>query len=721
MTHPAGGNPGNQGNPGHAGAWASGSAPPVLPSEGGTVTVLEGSVFCLSSTVGDVHAGRPHGLFVADTRVLSQWHLQLDGVDVEPLATLTSEPYTATFVGRSPPRPGSADSALLVVRTRVISDGMREDIAVRNLGREAAAVVVTLTVDVDFADLFQVKENRVPPMPAVDADTGTDTMTFTHSTPADTRTAQLTVTGEAELDPRTITFREIIPGRSEWSTRLSVQAAMPGRAALPRYRSGEELVPARRRQAWRLANPVVRTGSTQFIRTLRRSSQDLGALQVHDPMNPDRRVVAAGAPWFMTLFGRDSLLAGWMALPLDQQLAAGTLQTLARYQGDKIDPLTEEEPGRILHEIRLGQEATLALGHGQVYYGTADATPLFVALLGELHRWGLSRAEIHSLLPAADRALRWIDEYGDRDGDGFVEYHRATDRGLFNQGWKDSFDGVNDSAGRLAEPPIALAEVQAYVYAAFLARADIAAADGDDGLAARHRTRAAALKEAFNDRFWLPEKGWYAIGLDRYKRPIDSLTSNMGHCLWCGIVDRDKAAAVARHLVDAPLWTGFGVRTLAASMGAYNPVSYHNGSVWPHDTAIAATGLMRYGFVAEAQRIALGLFDAADRFLGRLPELFCGFDRADFPRPIPYPTSCSPQAWAAAAPVQLARTLLRFEPDLPAGRLTVAPVVPERLLPLRVEHLPLADARLTIAVDADGVTVDGLPAGITPVTTPPPH
>jgi glycogen debranching enzyme len=414
----------------------------------------------------------------------------------------------------------------------------------------------------------------------------------------------------------------------------------------------------------------------------------------------------------MALFGRDSLLTSWMALPLDQQLALGTLQTLADFQGEKEDPLTEEQPGKILHEVRLGREAALALGGGRAYYGSVDATPLFVALLGELHRWGIPTSDVLALLPAADRALAWVDEYGDLDGDEFVEYRRATDHGLANQGWKDSFDGINDAAGRLGTPPIALCEVQGYVYAAYRARAAIAGAVGDPDTAAKLEDRAAMLKAAFNERFWLPDRGWYAIALDRDKRPLDALASNMGHCLWCGIVDDDKAAAVAAHLVDAPLWSGFGVRTLATTMGAYNPISYHNGSVWPHDSAIAAAGLMRYGFVAEAQKVALGLFDAATMLGGRLPELFCGLDRSEFPAPVPYPTSCSPQAWAAASPILLVRSLLRFEPDLPAGRVRFDPAVPERMRPLRVEHLPLGDARLTLDVPSDGRHVEGLPDGV---------
>jgi glycogen debranching enzyme len=697
------------------GAWASETSPPILSGDGGTITLIEGSTFCLSSTTGDVLPDRPQGLFVFDTRVVSAWRVQVDGMAAEPLTTLEGDRYRATFVGRIPPRRGRADSTLLVLRTRYVGDGMREDLVLRNVGGEAAGVMITVAVEADFADLFEVKERRVVPASGVSVEVGANSLTYTWTTLGDTRSMRLTATGDPVLMPGAMTFHAVVPARGEWSTCLSVQVTVNGRAVPLGYPCGEQInrsVPARRLRAWRLASPSVTTQDFGLARTLGASSQDLGALQIQDPDHPDRRVVAAGAPWFMALFGRDALLTSWMALPLDQQLALGTLQTLAGFQGSKIDPLTEEQPGRILHEVRFGRETRLALGGGRAYYGTVDATPLFVALLGELHRWGLPDADLDALLPAADRALNWIHTYGDLDGDGFVEYRRATDRGLVNQGWKDSFDGINDATGRLAAPPIALAEVQAYVYAAYLARSSIASTAGDEPTAATYQSKAETLKTAFNEQFWLPDRGWYAIGLDRDKRPLDALASNIGHCLWCGIIDDDRAEAVARHLLDPQMWTGFGVRTLASTMGAYNPMSYHNGSVWPHDSAIAAAGLMRYGYVAEAQRVALGILDAAHLFGGRLPELFCGFDRADFPSPVPYPTSCSPQAWSSAAPVLLMRSLLRFEPDIPAGRICFDPVVSERMLPLRIENLPVAGRRLTLNVGVDAWHIEGLPQGV---------
>lgn len=439
-----------------------------------------------------------------------------------------------------------------------------------------------------------------------------------------------------------------------------------------------------------MSMPIPNLDDAAVQKVILRSQEDLGSLRIFDPGHPDRVVAAAGSPWFMALFGRDSLFSSLMSLLLDQSLALGTLQTLADHQGKEVNPSTEEEPGRILHEVRLGASTEEVLGGRNIYYGTADATPLFVAILSELGRWGLEEKAVHALLPAADRALAWIENYGDRDGDGFVEYQRQTEHGLINQGWKDSWDGINFADGTLAEPPIALCEVQAYTYGAYVGRALMALDDGDMETADRWTAKAIRLKEAFNERFWLPDRGYFAVALDRDKKPVDALASNMGHCLWMGIVDTDKAAQVAEHLMSPEMFTGWGIRTLASTMGAYNPLSYHNGSIWPHDSALAAHGLMRYGFVEQAQKVAYGLFEAADHFGGRLPELFSGLSRDRYPMPVPYPAACSPQAWAAAAPIHLIRTLMRFDPALPWNELWLAPELPKGFGHFRVHNVPFA-------------------------------
>lgn len=399
-------------------------------------------------------------------------------------------------------------------------------------------------------------------------------------------------------------------------------------------------------------------------------------------------------------------------MPVDPSLALGTLQTLADRQGTVVDAMSEEEPGKILHEVRLDVSSGLSLGGKSVYYGSVDATPLFVSVLGSVSRWGFAPETIAALLPNADRALDWIRDYGDKDGDGFVEYERLNPRGLINQGWKDSWDGINFADGRLAEPPIALCEVQAYVYDAYLSRAWMAYDADDPVLGKELADRAEQLKRRFNEQFWIPEHGYYAIALDSKKRQVDACASNMGHCLWVGLVDDDKAPLVAERLMSAEMFSGWGVRTLASDMGAYNPASYHNGSVWPHDNAVIAAGLMRYGFVAEAQRIATALLEAAEFTDGRLPELFCGFSREQFAAPVPYPTACSPQAWAATTPIFLVTSLMRFDTHVSRGGLWMDPAFPDSFGALHVTNAPMAGGRITIDIKDSVPSVQGLPEGM---------
>ncbi|MEU2347949.1 glycogen debranching N-terminal domain-containing protein [Modestobacter sp. NPDC049651] len=689
---------------------------------GGAVTLVEGSSFCICTPGGDIGGGGPLGVFFRDTRVLSRWELRVDGEVPDPLAAMTPDPYRATFLGRLARRFGRTDTNLLVQRDRRVGNGLREDLVLRNPGAEPTTCTVTVAVAADFADLFEVKEGRVQPRGEPRARAQDDRLYLdlhwreTHrGAVVDAPGGTVVASAGPGAGAGVIRFEALVPARGEWSASLLVRPVVDGEAAEPSFpldRPEGESLPARRLQRWRETTPIATTGHDSLQRTLRRSQEDVGALRIFDPEDPALAAVAAGAPWFMALFGRDSLLTAYMALPVDRSLALGTLRTLARHQGRTTDPVTEEEPGRILHEVRLGVDSGLSLGGGSIYYGTVDATPLFVVLLGEFARWGGERREVQELLPHADRALAWMERYGDRDGDGFLEYRRATDRGLQNQGWKDSWDGITFADGRPAEAPIALCEVQGYAYGAYRARAELARWLDDDAGAQHWLERAATLKKAFNERFWLPERGWYALALDRGGNPVDACASNMGHCLWSGIVDADKAPLVAEHLLSPAMFSGWGVRTLSSAMGAYDPVSYHNGSVWPHDNAFIVAGLMRYGFVAQAQRVAEALLEAAEHFGGRLPELFCGFDRGEFREPVPYPTSCSPQAWASATPVQLVRTLLRFDPDLPREELRVDPVLPAAFTPLRVEGVALGAGRVTVEVTGAGTVVEDVPSGV---------
>jgi glycogen debranching enzyme len=696
--------------------WAAQQVPsPVTP---GTVTLIDGTAFCVCTPSGDILPAGTEGVFFQDTRLVSHWELLVDREPIEPMAVLPSQPFCATFVGRSHPRPGRAESTVLVTRNRYVGDGLREDLIMQNFADEAVGLEVSLAIEADLAGIFDVKAGRVTDPGQRVLDLTGDGLIVSTRQRGRLRGVRVSAPGAA-VSPGGLSFVAVIPARGLWRTTVLLQPVIDGEVMAPRFPTDqpvEQADPSRRQHAWERDSPVAATTHAGLARTLRRSHSDLGSLRIFDTEEPSRPPsLAAGAPWFMTVFGRDSLIASWMALPVDQSLAIGTVLTLAGLQGDRVDPLTEEEPGKIIHELRHGTDlgGTPGGARGAANYGSVDATPLFVMLVAELQRWGVLTQDLtEQLRPHVDRAMHWLERYGDPDRDGFVEYQRKTDRGLANQGWKDSYDGINFADGTLARPPVALAEVQGYVYAACLARAQLARVAGDEGTAQRYTGRAAKLKEAFNEQFWLADRGWFAVGLDRDKRPIDALASNMGHCLLTGIADEDHAAEAAKRLLSPEMFTGWGIRTLASSMRAYNPMSYHNGSVWPHDNALIAAGLMRYGFVREAQRVAVSVLEAADTFGGRLPELFCGFDRTDYPRPVPYPTSCSPQAWASAAPLLLLRVLLRFDPCLPCGRIQLAPALPGEFGEVRIDRLPFAAGRVSVRASGEEGEVIGLPPDI---------
>ena len=692
-------------------AWAFAGKSPSLDAEE-LVTLVDETSFCLSSRTGDVRAGTPQGLFYLDTRLLSRLELQVNGAPLEPLSVAALTPFAATFAARARSDADGLDSPLLVLRRRYVGRGLREDVEVRNYGREPITVDVQLRYGVDFAELFAVKEGRVhttaPPVHKVHD----HAVEFQHGEGAAHRRVRISAEHAEIVDDRCASWQVRVPAHGSWSSCVQITVRVGDGDVEPRHRCGgqvDDTMPTLRLAEWQRSVPILDTDWVAMSEAFDRSLADVGSLRLFDPGRVGRPVVAAGAPWYMTIFGRDSLLTAYESLLAGTDLAVGVLQVLAELQGSRVDANTEEQPGRILHEIRYGSSSSIDLAAGHVYYGTADATPLFVMLLGECLHWGVPYTELEPLLPHADRALDWMENYGDRDGDGFVEYERLNHVGLANQGWKDSWDGIPFADGRLPDPPIALCEVQGYAYAAYLARAELAAFAGDDATRKRCRERAAELKRRFNDAFWLPDLGYYAIALDGQKRPVDGLASNMGHCLWTGVIDEQHAAQVAARLLSPDLFSGWGIRTLASSMASYNPGSYHCGSVWPHDNALCAQGLMRYGFVDEARRVIGGMLAAAAAHRGRLPELFSGLDRSDVGTPVSYPTSCSPQAWSAAAPLLMLRTLLRLDPDVAAGRVWLDPVVPPTVRELTVDRIPLAESRLCITVSNGHLDVQGAP------------
>lgn len=675
------------------------TAPPVGGE--GQVTLVAGRAFALSRRNGEFkeHAD---GFYFVDTRFLSRWSLGFRETHLEHLGIVNRDPITALFIARASIGRGE----VLVLRRRYVGRGLREDVEVRNVSRHPVAATLRLLFHTDFSHLFEVKSGRKLPPPEVTFRSDSTWTEALHE--GGTRGVRVVSAQAAQATGASLRWEvEIGPGE-RWENCLEAVPIIDGKAVETSFPCGTQVeagTPLRLLGTWRAQQANVTSDDPRITAATARALEDLAALRIFDTEHPDLAVVAAGAPWYMTMFGRDSLITGWMALPFAPELARGVLLTLADLQGTELDPATDQEPGKVLHEVRQAAHGDLGVRSGDIYYGTVDATPLFVMLCAEAARWGaIDEADRSRLLPHVDAAMRWIEHFGDADRDGYVEYHRRSDRGLDNQGWKDSWDGINFADGRLAAPPIALAEVQGYVYGAYLGAAELYRWGGRADAAAQALERAEELRRRFDADFWLADRGWFAVGLDGDKRPIDALASNMGHCLWTGIVLPERIDQVAAALGSDEMRSGWGLRTLASSMGAYAPLSYHNGSVWPHDTTLAIAGLARYGRWDLAWSLSNDLLDVADHHHGRLPELFSGIDRADIDLPVDYPSSCSPQAWAAASPLLMVRTFLGLEPSSDEGVLRVDPHLPEWMDALSVSRLRVGGR--FVGIDADHVELD---------------
>jgi len=661
------------------------------------VTVVAAPALALSDADGQLTGAGATGVYLADRRVLSRLVVGVDGREPATVGGQSLDTATARFVGvvRHLGDPGP-DPTVFVERARTISPrGLRETIRLVSRAREPLTCTVNVELDADLADIAEVKSGRPTATPPCRPDLdGAGTVRWPV---ADGIAVIATLAPEpdetrAAAPSRVLAGWDVaLPARGRWEATVEVTATAPGAppAAAPPTR-----------ELWRA--PAVSAGDHRLPALVDRSVADLSGLLAADPVADDDHYLTAGAPWYLTLFGRDSLWAARMALPLGTDLAAGTLRTLARRQGTRTDPSTEEEPGKILHEVRVGPAGPVR------YYGTVDATPLWISLLHDAWRWGLADADVAELLPNLEAALGWLRE---ATGDGFVRY--VDNAGvLSNQGWKDSFDSIQFSDGRLAEPPIALCEVQAYAFAAAMDGAALLDAFGRPG-GDDWRHWAAGLRDRFRSAFWVEDRlGRYpAIALDGDGRPVDSVTSNIGHLLGTGFLDQAETAAVIRRLAAPDMDSGFGLRTMSSRSAGFNPLSYHGGSVWSHDTAIALRGLAAVGTgdaAPLAASLVRGLLAAAPAFDFRLPELYGGEPAGGGRRPLAYPAACRPQAWSAGAALVVLTATLGLTPDLPAGRLTLRPMRPSPVGGLTVRGLRLAgrplDVRLTAAGDAEVLT-----------------
>jgi glycogen debranching enzyme len=644
----------------------------------GQISVLHGNTFVVSDERGDIDASpvTPNGLFAWDTRYLSTWSLSIDGATLRALSVDNLQYFQTKFF--LVPETGTiySDAKLSIIRRRSVSDGFTEELILLNHENHPIELTVRIAAAGDFADIFDVK-NQQPKIGKLYTKADTDQLVLGYQRETFCRETVISSTRPAVFDENGLTFGVRIAEHGDWSTMIHVKASVLGD-------DGKEMVLQRDRgrpdmaglETWVRQAPALECDWLPLTATYRRSLVDLAALRFAPLSSGGRSLPAAGLPWFMTMFGRDSIFTSLQALPFEPELAGTTLRELGARQGTRTDDFREEDPGRILHEMRYGESAAFEEQPHTPYYGNADATPLFVVLLDEYERWTGDAELVRQMEYQSRAALAWIDDYADLTGSGYVSYKRRNEvTGLENQCWKDSWDSISYRDGRLPGFPRATCELQGYAYDAKMRGARLARMFWNDPAYADELERSAAdLKRRFNRDFWIPEERYYAVALDEDGRQVDTLTSNIGHLLWSGIVDKTKARAVVGHLMGPRLFSGWGVRTLAAGELRFNPIGYHTGTVWPFDNSFIAWGLRRYGFKQEAARIAAGILDAAEYFDGRLPEAFGGYDRALTRYPVQYPTACSPQAWSTGAPLLLLRTMLGLDPI--DDHLTVDPALP---------------------------------------------
>lgn len=681
---------------------------------------------------GSMSRGAGHGFFAADTRFVSGYRLRLGGTAPVLRNSATASAFGARFEFTNPtlrsPKGDIEPESLHLRLERSVGHGLHEDYDLANYGMDPATVTLEISLECDFADVFEVKSDAVIRRGTLQTEWSERWSRLTTRYRNGGFERAMTVAVERagsvpEYANGGLSFRiELEPGQ-RWHTCLlwvmegnDLPSERPFRACHS-LRHGDHRIDQAQR-AWIRQAAVFSTPSLPAQDVIDQAVEDLAGLRLHrhdhlagGPHPTDTRselwVPAAGVPWFAALFGRDSLIVSLQTQALAPLFSIGSLVALGALQGDDVDARRDMQPGKIMHELRQGELAHLHLIPHTPYYGTHDATALYVLTAAQSWRWLGDPVLIEQLRPHVERALAWIDTYGDRDGDGLQEYRTdAPSGGYYNQGWKDSGDAIVTGTGAIAPLPLALCELQGYVVAAKRAWADVVdEAWGNGTEAARLRHEAQDLADLIEERFWWEDEGTYYLGLDGAKKPIRTVASNAGHLLWSRAVDADRARRCANRLMEPDMWGGWGVRTLTASNPAYNPFSYHRGSIWPHDNAILAAGMRSYGLDEPALRIATGIFDAATRFRDhRLPELFSGLERDADGFPVQYLGANVPQAWASGAVVHLLATMLGLTPDATQGRLAVDPCLPGWLPELQVTNLEVgnASADLVVSRSPDG-------------------
>lgn len=659
------------------------------------VSILDGNMFMTSDRNGDVDPAPfvPTGLFAYDTRFVSKWELTVDGNRLNSLSVDDVQHFESRYFLV----PGAAthyvDAKVSIIRHRWIGASFQEHLRFINHDDEPADLRVRIEMGSDFADIADVKDvprRRAGQLTATVEDGG---LRLAYRREAFQRETFISSSVNGEVDEHGMTFQLHLEPQGGWETELNVQTIILGvrgrdiREKIVAHKGRDKVRLRQELDDLRARAPRLTDERGTLRRTYERSLTDLAALR-YTPLTVQMPLPAAGLPWDMTLFGRNSLLTCLQAMPFVPDLAVPTLQMLATNQGAVLDDVLEEEPGKIFHEVRYGERSAFEELPFAPYFGSADTTPLFVIVLDEYERWSGDADLARQLEPEARLALAWINEYADIMGDGYIWYQRRNlEHGLQNQGWKDSPDAICYHDGRTASEPRATCELQGYAYDAKMRGARLAREVWNDpGYAADLEKEAAGLKERFNRDFWVADGEYYALALDGDGGQVDALASNMGHLLWSGIAEPARAAKVAEHLVGPRLFNGWGVRTLAEGEARFNPVSHHLGAVWPFDNSFIAWGLRRYGYQEEAGAIAQGILDAAQYYQGRLPNAFGGYERALTKYPVGFVAANGPQAWSAGAPLLLIRALLGLEPE--AGHLLVDPALPRGMGGMELLDIP---------------------------------
>ena len=676
------------------------------PRKGNNLTLIDGKTFLSTTLSGDIMPpGAPDaGFFHDDTRFLSRLELRVGGYRTVVLSSSTEQTFASQIeltTGRSTLRDSYEipENSIHIRREQLLSlDILYDYLTFENFNFHELELVIELVYEADFMDVFQVRGVGRQELghyfkPLVRRDSidfyyrGRDNVareTLIHLSPE-----------PQKLDGTTASWKLTLPPFK----RFQLQTTITPRVEDRRSRAGRTDFAHSlrlRREAlaeWESKSTRFESSNRIFDQMISTCIGDFHALQI--PEGKDH-IIAAGIPWFATIFGRDSIIAAYQSLLLNPQLACQTLRVLAQHQGKEKNDWRDEEPGKILHEYREGEMTRAREMPFGPYYGSVDATPLWLILLSETFNWTADEEVVKEMLPHARRALEWIDTCGDLDGDGFVEFLRRSPRGLFNQGWKDSGDANMHRDGQVAEPPIALCEVQGYVYDAKYRMAPIMRSLGDLRMADKLKRQAAELARRFEKAFWMPQRGFYAMALDRDKRQLEVISSNPGHLLFTRMPPQERARAVAHRLLQPDMFSGWGCRTMSQDERVFNPLSYHRGSVWPHDNSLAAHGMALYEFRDPALKIFTGLAQAAVNFRDyRLPELFCGIQRREYDEPVHYPVSCSPQAWASGAVFLLLTSALGIRPSAPRKELNIVnPTLPDWLEFLNIRNLRVGRSRV---------------------------